>query len=86
MSYDDDTAPGPHRLKVIGYNEAFMAHTCEINGRQVFVDVLIGGTIPGVTPEDLIGKHIDVNYTHGYVFIASGPRVVADTLSEAKGE
>lgn len=85
MTYGDDISHSPHRLKVVGYDKQYQAHRCEINGIRVFVDILIDGTIPEhIEANDIIGKEIDVDYTHGYIWIAQNPRLVEDDAALSK--
>lgn len=85
LDYDRDIAPKPHRLHVVRYEEVFGAHVCTVddNPRHIRVDLFIGGDFgDDVTPESLIGKTVEVEYTHGFLFLAHNVRVVDESPAE----
>ncbi len=78
-NYGDDIAPGQHDLVVKSYSETFGCHECTFDGglRTVFVDLFVNGDLPeNLEPNDLIGKTVQVNYTHGFIWLADGVRVI----------
>jgi hypothetical protein len=80
MNYGDDIAPRPHRLFVKSFNEGFQAHECRTDdGQTAFVDLFINGDFPrSVTAQDLIGKTVEVDYTHGFLWLASNVRLTEE--------
>lgn len=78
VSYSDHTSRSAHRLNVVRYNETFRCHECLTeDGQPVLVDVFIDGAIPKTWNEqNIVGQTIEVAYTHGFVWIASEPRIV----------
>ncbi len=81
-NYGDDVAPRQHTLVVKSYNETFGCHECTFDGglRTVLVDLFVNGDLPqSVEASDLIGKTVHVKYTHGYIWLADGVRVLDAT-------
>lgn len=79
--YDRDVAPKPHRLYVVQYDETFGAHVCTVDGdpRHIRVDLFVNGDFDeSVKPDDLVGKTVEVEYTHGFLFLAHDVRVVSE--------
>jgi len=78
VSYGDHTSRSAHRLKVVRYNETFRCHECLTEvGQPVLVDVFIDGSIPKTwNDQNIVGQTVEVAYTHGFVWIASEPRIV----------
>lgn len=79
MNYGDDISQSAHRLHVIGWNEGFRAHECHVEGTKTraFVDFFVCGAMPENEDEQsIIGKTIEVEYTHGFLWLAEGPRIV----------
>lgn len=78
-SYDDEVAPKPHRLKVLAWDDRMQVHRCQVEGleNQVWVDLFVDGGLPDEWGYlNIIGHTVEVDYTHGYQFIASGTRVI----------
>lgn len=80
VDYDTQVAPFPHKLEVRGYDENFDAHECYLPGssRKYLIDLMVDGTLPDETEESLIGKTVEVDFSHGFVFIGHHPRVVPE--------
>lgn len=78
VSYGDQISRTAHRLKVDRYNETFRCHECLTeDGQPVLVDVFIDGSIPKTWNEqNIVGQIVEVAYTHGFVWIASEPRII----------
>ena len=78
ISYSEHTSKHRHFLRVVRYNETFKCHECITNeGQNVLVDVFIDGTLPKTwDDQNIIGQTVEVAYTHGFVWIASEPRIV----------
>lgn len=85
MSYNDDIAPYPHKLKVkrhlgsdFSHCYSFSDFECETYcGKTVRIDLFVAGTLPkDIDPVSLIGKTVEVDYSHGYLFIGEGVRIV----------
>jgi hypothetical protein len=68
------------KLHVISYNADHDYHVCKNDdGHRVNVDLLVDGSLPeGTAPLDLIGKTVEVEYTHAYVSIANGVRLIGE--------
>lgn len=75
-NYGDDISHSAHRLSVKRWIENWQAHECECDGKVVIVDLFVDGGLQDETPESLIGKTVEVEYTHGFLWIAQGPRIV----------
>jgi len=81
-SYDTEIAPYAHKLKVSRYEPLGQYFECEVvepegYGRKVRIDPFIGGELSDEwNDENIIGKTIEVDYVHGFVFLAEGVRVV----------
>ncbi len=85
MGYDNDIAPYPHKLKVKRNLGLEFPHCysqsdfeCETDcGKTVRIDLFVSGTLPENTdPASIVGKTVEVDYSHGYLFIAEGVRIV----------
>jgi len=78
ISYSEQTSKHKHTLRVVRYNETFKCHECVTKeGQSVLVDVFIDGSLPKDWDEqNIIGMNVEVAYTHGFVWIASEPRIV----------
>lgn len=77
-SYSNATSKNSHRLQVVRYNKTYRCHECITNeGQQVLVDVFIDGTLPKTwDDQNIIGQTVEVAYTHGFIWLASEPRIV----------
>ncbi|ALJ98269.1 hypothetical protein BiPBO1_55 [Brucella phage BiPBO1] len=80
VSYSEETSKHSHRLRVVRYNETFRCHECVTDeGQNVLVDVFIDGTLPKTwNDQNIIGQTVEVAYTHGFVWLASEPRIVEE--------
>ena len=77
--YDTEIAPFGHKLNVIGYDSEYECHYCTVVGtpQHVSVDLLVSGCFDSETdPYSLIGKTVSVDYTHGFLFLAEGVKVL----------
>lgn len=87
--YDEDISKRPHRLTVLRYNANIGCHGCRVEGfpYEVRVDFLSCGSLPAETqPEDLIGKTIEVDFTHGLLWLAEGARIIETPAALAEKE
>lgn len=78
IDYGDDVAPRPHKLFVKAYNETFACHECLFDGtKTVFVDLFVNGDLSEITePQELVGKTVQVDYTHGFLWLAMNVQIV----------
>lgn len=84
-SYDSDISRGPHRLTVKRWHDQFNCHECKLEGstRTVFIDLFVDGKMPdSIGPDDLVGETVEVAYSHGFIWLASEPRIVTDEPPE----
>lgn len=85
LDYDRDIAPKKHRLHVVRYDQVVNAHVCTVEDdpRHIRVDLFIDGDFnDDISPESLIGKTVEVEYTHGYLFLAHNVRLVDEAPAE----
>lgn len=78
-SYDSDISRGPHRLTVKRWHDQFNCHECNVEGspQTVFIDLFVDGKMPdNIGSDDLVGETVEVAYSHGFVWLASEPRIV----------
>jgi hypothetical protein len=89
MSYFGRDTNEPHALEVLRWNETTRTHECHIVGdkstRFVLVDLFVDGKFPDLEYADLIGKIVSVDYVHGFIWIASNPRISGQISEEGEG-
>lgn len=85
IDYHSDIAPTQHRLKVLrclhdGTVYSKYSHgdfECEYGDRKVFVDLMSGSSFPDdFDYSSLVGETVNVDHTHGYMFIATDATIV----------
>lgn len=76
ISYDD-VANNSHKLKVLSYINDQLYHHCfhEETKTNVAIDLMVSGDFPDdFYPQSLVGKTIELDYSHACTYIGVGVR------------
>lgn len=68
------------RLFVNSWNQEQDFHECFVDGNKnnkIRIDLFVSGCLPSdVSPDSLVGKWVEVEYTHPYISIAHGVSIL----------